>query len=331
MFSGFARQWTPVLPLHRIGSRPQRVAVAGEQLVVWRVAADRVGVLLDRCPHRSVSLALGKRTAGGELECAFHGWRFDDSGACTRIPFNPAISASAGRDRGRRGATALPHRQLGGLLWVFTGFDPDDEPRLPETLLDDSLIRFTHVETWDAHWTRAMENMLDYPHLPYVHRNTIGRFVRAKQTPDSQLHQEIRDTDFGYDLTPWLDDSEPGATLKWYAPNSMVLDTLPAPRMMRIQIYCIPAETNRVRMLLITTRNFARNPAASLAFNRFNTFVLHQDRAVVESSDPVVVPEGGVETWVPTDRATLRFRTWFNRELRDSDVADPRDQRGAER
>ena len=159
MFEGFARQWTPVLPLRRIGSRPQRVAVAGEQLVVWRVAAHRVGVLLDRCPHRSVSLALGSRTTDGDIQCAFHGWRFDASGSCTRIPFNPDLTAGHGRDR--RGATALPHRELGGLLWVFTGFDPDTEPQLPETLLDESLIRFTHTETWDAHWTRAMENMLD--------------------------------------------------------------------------------------------------------------------------------------------------------------------------
>ncbi|NNG18424.1 Rieske 2Fe-2S domain-containing protein [Naumannella sp. ID2617S] len=320
MFDGFARQWTPVLPLARIGNRPQRAVVAGEPLVVWRVDKGRVGVLLDRCPHRSVSLALGSRTPSGGLACSFHGWEFDDAGACEKIPFNPD------RRLARRGATKLPHRELGGLLWVFTGFDPDTEPELPDTLLDDSLVRFEHHETWAAHWTRAMENMLDYPHLPYVHRNTIGRFVRAKQRPDSVLHQEVRDTDFGYDVTPWLDDNPPGATLKWYAPNSMVLDTIPAPRLMRIQIYCIPAEPNRVRMLLVTTRNFARNPAASFAFDRFNVKVLHQDRAVVESSDPVIVPERGLETSVPTDKATLTFRTWFNRELPHSSVADPRER-----
>lgn len=318
MFEGFARQWTPLVPLSEIGSAPRREFLAGEALVVWRVDRDTVAVLLDRCPHRGVSLALGARGPAGRLVCAFHGWEFDSQGGCVHIPFNP------GADRSRRGAVTLPHRSIGGLLWVFTGFDPDTEPTVPATLTDPVLTRFVHHETWAAHWTRAMENMLDFPHLPYVHRTTIGRFVRAKQRPDSVLHQRVDDTDFGYRLTPWVDDNDPGATLAWYRPNSMVLDTTPPPRLLRIQIYCIPTEPDRVRMLLVSARNFARNPAASVAFDRFNVHVLHQDRAVVESSDPVEVPAAGRERSVPTDKATLTFRTWYLRELKGSSVADPR-------
>ena len=46
-------------------------------------------------------------------------------------------------------------------------------------------------------------------------------------------------------------------------------------------------------MILSTVRNFAKDPASSLTFNAFNAKVLHQDRDVVESSDPVVAPERG--------------------------------------
>lgn len=318
MFEGFAEQWTPLLPLSEIRAAPRREVLAGQALVIWRVDANSVGVLLDRCPHRGVSLALGARTPAGRLECAFHGWQFNSDGSCARIPFNPTV------DRSRRGAAALPHRMIGGLLWVYTGFEPDAEPDVPDHLTDPGLVKFVHHEVWSAHWTRAMENMLDFPHLPYVHRSTIGRFVRAKQKPDSLLHQEVQDTDYGYQLTPSVDDHPPGATLKWYRPNSMVLDTIPAPKMLRIQIYCIPTQTNHVRMLLVAVRNFAKNPAASLAFDRFNLKVLHQDKDVVESSDPVEVPAAGVERSVPTDKATLTFRAWYLRCLRDSAVAGPR-------
>ena len=75
-------------------------------------------------------------------------------------------------------------------------------------------------------------------------------------------------------------------------------------------------------MLLVTVRNFATNPAASIPFNQFNLKVLHQDRAIVESSDPVEVPTGD-ERSVPTDRPTLTFRTWYLRHLKGTAVEAP--------
>lgn len=321
MFADFADQWTPVLPSSDVRAKPRRVVVAGEALVVWRDNAGRAAVLLDRCPHRSVSLALGSRTREGGLACKFHGWEFGTDGACAYVPFNPQAP------RERLGATAVPHRELGGMLWVYTGFDPQTEPYLPEHLRDDEgaeqLTRFYYHEEWDAHWTRAMENMLDYPHLPFVHRNTIGRFVRAKATRSSRLIFDLTDTAQGFRFGAQLDDHEPSAWLRWLRPNSMILDVAPEPRMMRIQIYCIPAEPGRVRMLLVTARNFSRNPLASPALDRLNVFILHQDRAVVESSDPVEVPPGKHEKSVRTDRPTLEFRSWYLRELKGSSAAPP--------
>lgn len=314
MFTGFARQWTPIAPAASVTPKPTRLVIAGEPLVAWRDNAGTPIVLLDRCPHRSVALSLGRRTDDGRLACAFHGWEFGANGACSYVPFNPDAPLH------RLGATAIPVREAGGLVWIFTALEAEGEPVYPESLDDPSLARYDYVEEWDAHWTRAMENMLDYPHLPYVHRTTIGRFVRQKMRRDSKLVFDLEDTDYGFRFGARLDENAPAAWLRWYRPNSMTLDVAPEPRMMRIQIYCIPAGTNRVRMLLVTTRNFAKDPVTSVPTNRFNVFVLHQDRAVVESSDPVEVPDAGVEKSVRTDRPTLTFRTWYLRTLRGSEV-----------
>lgn len=317
MFEDFARQWTPILPATAVKKDPQRVVLAGTPLVVWRARGGRVGVLVDRCPHRGVSLALGTCTDEGRLRCGFHGWEFEEGGANAHIPFNPATTL------GPRGALPLPTRELGGLVWVFTGFDPDTEPTLAPHLTDSSLTRFEYFEDWSCHWTRAMENMLDYPHLPYVHHNTIGRFVKRKQRRDSALDFDLEDTDYGYTFGARIDDHPPSAHLSWYRPNSMILDTIPEPRMMRVQIFCIPTEHNRTRMLLVTARNFAQNPAASLPFDRFNLKVLHQDRAIVESSDPPEVPAEKIEKSVRSDRPTLTFRTWYLRHLKGTAVEAP--------
>lgn len=314
MFEDFARQWTPLVTSASVKKTPQRVVIAGQAVVVWRGPDGRVSVLIDRCPHRGVSLALGSCTPDGHLACGFHGWEFDADGACVHIPFNPTAGLES------RSATALPSREIGGLIWVYTGFGPDHEPMMAEHLLDRSLARFEYVEEWDCHWTRAMENMLDFPHLPYVHRTTIGRFVRSKQRRDSTLTFDLADTDYGFSFGTRVDDNPPGASLRWYRPNSMVLDTIPEPRIMRVQIYCIPAGHNKTRMMLIAVRNFAKSPAAALAFDRFNLKVLHQDRAIVESSDPVEVPEDKVEKSVRSDRPTLTFRTWYLRNLKGTCV-----------
>lgn len=318
MLEGFARVWTPVLPTGAIGTKPRRAVVAGTALVIWRDENRRPVAALDRCPHRGVALSLGSRTPEGRLACTFHGWEFGEGGRCEHVPFNPDSP------RHRLGLTTLPHREAGGLFWVFTGFETDTEPEFPDSLADRSLIRFEHFEQWDAHWTRAMENMLDFPHLPYVHRTTIGRFVRAKQTRSSRLTMGLTDTATGYLLRTALDDNPPSADLHWYRPNSMVLDVVPKPKLLRLHIYCIPTEPDKVRMLLITTRNIAKLPGASLPIDRFNVTVLHQDRAVVESSDPVEVPADKLERSVPTDKPTLRFRTWYLRNLAGSAVVDPR-------
>jgi len=37
------------------------------------------------CIHRGTALSLG-HVEGGEIVCAYHGWHFDETGACTRIP-----------------------------------------------------------------------------------------------------------------------------------------------------------------------------------------------------------------------------------------------------
>lgn len=322
MFEGFARQWTPLVPLTRLSAKPARLRVAGQDLVVWRAPDGEVGVLLDQCPHRGVSLALGTARPDGSLACGFHGWEFGPDGACRHIPFNP------GARRERFDARALPVVVAGGFVWVFTGFEPTGGalagPVCSDVLDRADLVRFDHVEEWDCHWTRAMENMLDFPHLPYVHRTTIGRFVRAKQHRHSRLRFDLENTDYGFRFGARLDHHEPSAHLSWWRPHGMSLDTVPEPRMMRLHVWCVPVDRLRTRMILTSVRNFAMSPAASPAFDRLNVTILRQDRAVVESSQPTVVPGGTSERSVPTDRPTLRFRTFYHRRLAESRELDPR-------
>ena len=113
-FEGFADVWTPVVLKRRVGKAPLRIVLAGEAIVLFRGENGRIGALMGRCPHRGVALSLGHVTADGHLECAFHGWRFDPSGANRGVPLNPDARCET------LGAAALPVREIGELVWVYT-------------------------------------------------------------------------------------------------------------------------------------------------------------------------------------------------------------------
>jgi phenylpropionate dioxygenase-like ring-hydroxylating dioxygenase large terminal subunit len=322
MFEGIANAWTPILPARRLGREPVAVELAGEPIVLFRDGAGGVGAMIDRCPHRGVRLSLGRVTGDGGLECAFHGWCFDREGACTRVPLNGPEAAGK-----VRGAVALPARDVGGLVWVFTGGAAPAEPDVPDALTQPGWSRWIHHEDWACHWTRAMENMLDMPHVPFVHRRTIGRAQRALLKDGSVMKIDLEETAFGFRIRSELDGRPSPGWLEWRRPNGMVLWLAPgAPpdRGFRQHVYCVPLGGERTRMIVVSTRTFLRhNPAGWLA-DRFNRFILLEDRAIVESS-PAEVPPPGEESSAATDAPTLYFRREYlrRRELSADFAAVP--------
>ncbi|HEX8440958.1 aromatic ring-hydroxylating dioxygenase subunit alpha [Archangium sp.] len=306
---GFADVWTPVAMSREVGKAPYALTLASERIVLFRDNAGRVSALHDQCPHRGVKLSLGKVGKDGCLECPFHGWRFASGGACAHIPLNPMPEEK----RQRFAATAFPVRERGGLIWLYTrpGTEAPEEPLVPEVLEQEGAHVWLYAETWNAHWTRAMENMLDSPHLPFVHKGTIGGGLRRRMKPDSRMEMEVHPTPTGF-RTSWSMDGQPSdGSLEWLRPNGMALH-IPIPkRLMRLHMWCIPVDANHTRMMLASARDFLGfQPVAGL-IDRFNTRILREDQAVVESSHPVEVPPASEERSVATDRATLAFRRWY--------------------
>lgn len=308
LFPSLPEQWTPILRASDLGDKPIKVQVAGTSVALFR-SHGQVSALLDRCPHRGVSLSLGK-VEDGCLVCPFHGWEFQGDGACRHVPLNPDVN------RSKLGATAIPVRERGGLIWLFTGLRTETEPFVPDAMTTPGFTRFIYVEDWDAHWTRAMENMLDMPHLPYVHRWTIGGFVRRYMKRDTKALLTTTTTETGYHLNQVIGDHQT-AGLDWSRPNGMILNTIPAEtgKIQRMHVWCVPIDEQHTRMILVACRNFMRYTPLNPLMDWFNVYILHEDRAVVESSDPPVAPPPGVEVSVATDAPTLRFRAWYYKHV----------------
>src|SRR4030095_6119570 len=91
------------------------VAFAGDPIVIVRTDSNRVFALEDRCAHRQSPLSKGI-VCGEQIQCGYHAWRYDASGAIRSIPY-----LVKGADAPCRPARAYPCRAAHGLIFAFPG------------------------------------------------------------------------------------------------------------------------------------------------------------------------------------------------------------------
>lgn len=163
-----------------------------------------------------------------------------------------------------------------------------------------------------------MENMLDSPHLPFVHRRTIGKPLRQRMTSDSRMEILWEDTAFGGRAEARMDGIPGGAFLEYWKPNVMALH-IPVPgKHLRIHALVIPQGEGMTRLIICQSRDFARSPILQPLFAWMNRRIADEDKDVVESGGPEEVPPAAAERSVATDRATLQFRKYYYDVLRPS-------------
>ena len=83
------RYWHPIAAAKELDDSPFRtkgIRVLGEDLVLYRDRSGQLGLITRLCPHRRVDLAIGVVEEDG-LRCQYHGWKFDETGACVEQPF----------------------------------------------------------------------------------------------------------------------------------------------------------------------------------------------------------------------------------------------------
>jgi phthalate 4,5-dioxygenase oxygenase subunit len=198
------RYWHPVALTEQLppDGAPTPCRLLGEDLLLFRDEAGRVGLLGLQCPHRCADLSYGRIEDGG-LRCLYHGWLFDIEGRCLDQPAEPADSRYKEAIR----HTAYPCIERGGLVFAYLG--GGEPPVLPdyEFLRAHEDHRFILKTVLDCNYLQGLEGEIDPSHLSYLHRpiadkdrrnvpgttQSADHFYREKLTPKIECHP----TDFG--------------------------------------------------------------------------------------------------------------------------------------
>jgi phenylpropionate dioxygenase-like ring-hydroxylating dioxygenase large terminal subunit len=172
------------------------VKILGEAIVLYRLADGRIAALEDACAHRKLPLSMG-RLHGDEVECGYHGLRYDCAGACTLMP---------GSERIHPGAKVRAYRVevRYGLVWIWMG---EASRADPATIF---AIEHWGDPAWGLNRGESMalacnylyvtDNLLDPTHVAYVHRSTFAG-AACEDTP-----VEVELGDQGVTVSRWMLD-----------------------------------------------------------------------------------------------------------------------------
>jgi nitrite reductase/ring-hydroxylating ferredoxin subunit len=186
---------------------PRRLRLLGENLIAFRLTSGQVGMIADACPHRGASLFFGRNEEEG-LRCVYHGWKFDQSGACVDMPSEPAES----NFKSKVHATAYACVERGGVVWTYMG-PRETPPLLPEievNMLEEGRAR-PSLTMMEANWLQTIEGDLDTAHLGFLH---LGSVKPEDATPGSFDYYMVTDKAPRYSVV----ETAFGATYGAYRP-----------------------------------------------------------------------------------------------------------------
>jgi phenylpropionate dioxygenase-like ring-hydroxylating dioxygenase large terminal subunit len=168
------RFWHPVARSESLGDLPLALRHLGEDLVLFRDRAGRLGLVHRHCPHRNVSLEFGIITERG-IRCCYHGWEFDIDGTLLCAP----AEADDSHIRQHVCVGAYPLKEYKGLIFAYLG-PPEEMPEFPiyDTMDIEGGELIPYEVTLPCNWVQVAENSVDPMHVVFLHtRVNIVQFT----------------------------------------------------------------------------------------------------------------------------------------------------------
>lgn len=320
-------QWYPICLERELHRAPLALRRMGRDLVAWRTSDGSAVVMDDRCPHRGTMLSGGK-VREGQLECPWHGFRYDAAGACRRIPCEGPDAKIP------RGLAAPPYlvEERHGLLWLFwhpaaPGITaPTPLPAVPwfEDFADGDSTDARAAIDWPVNYVRSVEANFDVHHFPFVH-GAVTPGIGARVDPYEvhvdgtriRTHGRLRREGRGKGLAFRVDFEAPTLTLLEFSGLSFVIADC-------------PIDEHNTRRMVAYRQSWVRLPGIGRFLSwlalmlDWKLFQNRQDLRVAGAQRPRL-PDRAVEHLVHADAGTAAYRKLRHRLLQEAGipVSDP--------
>jgi len=309
--------WYATVKLKDLADGPKPFRLMGEDIVLFLDKDGQPAALADRCCHRTAKLSKGW-CDNGNIVCGYHGWTYDRSGQCIKIPQYPDNAAVSGNLK----TTAYRCQPRYGYAWVALEEPLADLFDIPEDA-DPAYRRIDQFyEEWNCAPLRMLENSFDNAHFSFVHKSTFGQIDQPK--PEKY---EMKETDYGFYAESIVPIANPpvahrvtGTTAPtttrhmrnhWYMPFCRRLD-MEYPGGLRHIIYncATPMDDGRIQLVQWLYRNDSEEQCTTQELIDWDAVITKEDKEILEATDAdaCIDISRRIEAHMPSDKGGLIMR-----------------------
>jgi phthalate 4,5-dioxygenase len=336
------RYWQPVALVDefdpaldaRMALRPLKaLRVLGQDLVLFKDAQARWGLLDRNCAHRGADLSFGRHEGDG-LRCPFHGWKFAADGTCLDTPAEPTGSKLCDRVRQR----SYPVVERSGVL--FGWFGEGVPPPFPsfDCFAAPPTHTFAFKGLWNCNWLQAFEVGIDPAHPSFLHRflsdealdeigeNPAGKQFRSasagdfggERWPMTRIMREFHQPEISFETVPW------GLQLTTLRPMTPELTHVRVTQAIFPHTFVIPLSET----LTITQMHLPVDDTHTYWYSIFTSFAGPVDKAAMRNqrqqfiSLPDYIPKAGRHNNWGFNPDEQRTRTFLGMGEEDINVHD---------
>ncbi|MCA1646861.1 MAG: aromatic ring-hydroxylating dioxygenase subunit alpha [Chloroflexi bacterium] len=303
--------WHPIArDVDVVAGKPVGVHLLGEDLVLWRPNGGGVLAWQDLCVHRGTRLSLG-RIDGATLECPYHGWTYDRTGHCVRIPAHPDQAPPA-----RAAVKTYQATVRYGLIWVSLGTPGVEPPPFPEWHDPSYRKILCGPYTVAASGPRIVENFLDVGHFPFVHEGVLGTRERPRiEEYAAEIGREgvvargvrvFQPDPYGTGVGDLV-----SYTYRVFRPLTAYLAKESDGPRFSILLLIAPHAVVRSTVWMWMAMNYGHD-LAEAELVAWQDGIFEQDRPILESQRPERLPlDLQAELHLRSDRAAIAYRRWL--------------------
>ena len=307
------KDWIVACPSEEVKDEPVQVIMMGERIVLFR-SNEGIQAFKDLCIHRGAALSQGK-VKDGCLVCPYHGWEYDHTGDCVKIPQLPKNRVIPTKAKAIKYSCIEEY----GFIWVNLRGEHPELFHYPE--MEDKEY---HNIIWGGHTVHAkppriIENFLDVGHLAILHGGFLGDEEHA-EVPDYKMNYLDDGSIFSDEIAIFQPDPDGSGQAKDVYYTYGILCPL------AVRFTKRDPETNHKFSILLLVRPIdAENSMVYgiMSFNydtgqtdeeaiRFQDMIFMQDQPIVENQKPEDLPlDLQVELSLKSDRVSISYRKYL--------------------